>query len=479
MESSECLGKPFVAGSGSSTENEKMLLCLDEKSKVRQKRSTFLEYLFSNGERVDEVNNKLVEMGGILNQNIKKITSNELKLQIEEQLLSRDIVVLDKRLNYNVKSEAALALSQRRLDLTSLHANVYISAALNEMMAISKVKQDLTEFSNLMIDTMNQREDKRCLHMEGKFRCINFKKSNLNIKKHVVKMALYSSSPKAKSSNFISCLPMMTTRQISMLHNSHLAIMGEDYVGPSKVVKIRKLNDPDTVNAKTRDILEEDLVMTNIFVTTSMDNIILSCHTPELIMVATQQHNCTTVPLVLKKTPHFNIMTSKGVIEEESILSFKLESKEKFIREAHKILALPGKNFRFQPPSNISAGAQILERLSEFSTPELVGLSVGTGTMLITVFCLVGFCAWCCGIRNCPATHKESWTRSPPRTPTSEDRQQPMPLAARPAPTTHTTQPIREVSNPLVTPDSSDLLEDRTLDYLRDKVKSLSALKRL
>ena len=145
----------------------------------------------------------------------------------------------------------------------------------------------------------------------------------------------------------------MSTRQVSTLHNSHLAIMGEDYVGPSKVVKIQKLNDPDTVNAKTIGILEEDLVMANIFVTSSRDKIILSCHTPELIMVATQQHNCTTAPLVLKKTPHFNIMTSKGVIEEESIMSFKLESKEQFIREAHKLVALPGDNFRFQPPSNI------------------------------------------------------------------------------------------------------------------------------
>ena len=271
----------------------------------------------------------------------------------------------------------------------------------------------------------------------------------------------------------------MSTRQVSTLHNSHLAIMGEDYVGPSKVVKIQKLNDPDTVNAKTRGILEEDLVMANIFVTSSRDKIILSCHTPELIMVATQQHNCTAAPVVLKKTPHFNIMTSKGVIEEESIMSFKLESKEQFIREAHKMLALPGDNFRFQPPSNITAGAQNLERLSEFSTPELVGLSIGTGTMLLTLFCIIGFCAWCCGIRNCPATTKESWTRSPPRTPNSEDRQQSLPLAARPAQTPRTTQPIREVVNPLVTPDASELLEDRTLDYLRDKVKSLSALKRV
>ena len=104
---------------------------------------------------------------------MKKITSNELKLQIEEQLLSRDISSLDKRISYNVKFESALAFNQRRSDLTSLSADVYISAGLNEMMGLSKIKQDLIKFSILMIDTMNQNETKSCLHIEGGFCCIN------------------------------------------------------------------------------------------------------------------------------------------------------------------------------------------------------------------------------------------------------------------------------------------------------------------
>ena len=58
-------------------------------------------------------------------------------------------------------------------------------------------------------------------------------------------------------------------------------LIGDDYVGPSKVVKISKLSDPDTVNVKSRDITDQDLVMANIFVTTSVDKIILSCFIPE------------------------------------------------------------------------------------------------------------------------------------------------------------------------------------------------------
>ena len=255
-------------------------------------------------------------------------------------------------------------------------------------------------------------------------------------------------------------------------------LIGDDYVGPSKVVKISKLSDPDTVNVKSRDISDQDLVMANIFVTTSVDKIILSCFVPELVMVATQQFNCTSKPLVLQKTEHFAIMTSKGVIEEAKILTFKLESKEKFIEESHKIRQTPGDNFRFQQPTNMTPVHQILERLSEFSTPALVGLSVGTGTMFLTLFCLAGFCAWYCGDRICPATTKKSWTRSLPPTPTSEDRQQSLPVAARPAQPPRTAQPIKEAVNPFISPDSEEQLEERTLDFLRDKVKSLSALKK-
>ena len=46
---SDCLGKPFVAGSCSASEKENMLICITEKfTAKREKRSTILEFLFSN-----------------------------------------------------------------------------------------------------------------------------------------------------------------------------------------------------------------------------------------------------------------------------------------------------------------------------------------------------------------------------------------------------------------------------------------------
>ena len=223
-----------------------------------------MEYLFSNGEQVDKINNKLVQLGQMINSNMEKITANELSLQLGEQMIAKDITVLDKRVNFNIKTESALVLNQKRLDLTILHSDVYICAIVNEIMGLLKIKAGLTEFGILIINTMQQQQNIKCLQIEGKFKCINFQRSNIVIKSNIVQLALYASTPSVKQSNFVSCLPDMLSRRISTLHNDHLIQIGEDFVGNNKVVKIKSLSDSKTVNAKTREILEEDLLMGNI-----------------------------------------------------------------------------------------------------------------------------------------------------------------------------------------------------------------------
>ena len=126
-------------------------------------------------------------------------------------------------------------------------------------------------------------------------------------------------------------------------------------------------------------------------------------------------------------------MTGRGIIEESHILSYKLDSKNTYVREAHDMLSAPKDVYRFQPPSNITAVAQGLEKISQLSTPALVGLSMGAGSVvIILVFCVIRWFLWLCGIKNSPATSKESFTRTPPATPPSEGEGQSLPVAARP-----------------------------------------------
>ena len=68
-------------------------------------------------------------------------------------------------------------------------------------------------------------------------------------------------SPTSALSNFISCIPIMETKAVSTLHNNHLKIIGDDYVGQKVVVKMDKLDDKATVNQNAREITDEDLIM--------------------------------------------------------------------------------------------------------------------------------------------------------------------------------------------------------------------------
>jgi hypothetical protein len=119
---SESLGRPFHPGETTQSENKRLLEHVNSMFQSRKKRGTFLEYIFSNGEQVDKISNKLVQLGSTLNSNMGKIAENELNLQLGEQMIAKNIEVLDKRVNYNIKTEAALFLNQRKLDSTTLQA---------------------------------------------------------------------------------------------------------------------------------------------------------------------------------------------------------------------------------------------------------------------------------------------------------------------------------------------------------------------
>ena len=72
---------------------------------------------------------------------------------------------------------------------------------------------------------------------------------------------------------------------------------------------------------------------------------------------------------------------------------------------------------RIYPATNVTAIDTIINKLRNFTVPELTGMTLGAGTILILLFCAAGCLAWCCGIRRCPAHPGESFSRSPSPTP--------------------------------------------------------------
>ena len=116
----------------------------------------------------------------------------------------------------------------------------------------------------------------------------------------------------------------------------------------------------------------------------------------------------------------------------------------------------------------------LLEKLSEFSTPQIIGISMGMGILVLSLFCAAGVLSYCCcGGWHCLAKVRGRVTHPPPRTAQpSEDLCQ----AARPP------GPSQAVpSNPIHQTTSSepilqDQIAERSLDLLRNKVMSLAAL---
>ena len=469
-----CLGSSFKPGTVSPTEKEKLLSCVKKTfGAPRVRRSTVLEWIFSNGADVDKINNKLVELGEVLNKNMRTISNNEFKLQVKERKLSQSLSSLDKRVAFNLKHETALTVNQKRLDLVHSYSTVYLTAMLTELMDLDQIYEDSKLLTILIMETMTQESKRKCLQLMGTFRWINFAKFSLNHYKNIVSFTLHAVNPTAAKSNFISCVPNMATKMVSSLHNSHLKTIGDDFVGKDVVVRMDKLGDKATVDQDVRDITDDDLILGNIFVTSSPDHVVLTCFIPELIMVSEKQQNCTMIPLYLEKTANLKIVTSQGIVEESLLLNFKLNSKQQFVKQAHELDTIQPDSFCFEPPQNKTHIHVLLEKLSAFSTPQIVGISMGMGTLVLTLCCAAGILAYCCcGGWQCLSNFRRRVSNQPPRTSQASEElcqaAQPRgPAPAAPVPTHHTSS-----SEPIL----QDPVAERSLDHLRNKVFSLAAL---
>ena len=122
----------------------------------RHRRSTVLEWIFSNGANVDKTNNKMVELGEVLNNNMRTITQNEFKLQVKERKISQSVSSLDKRVQFNLKHETALAINQKRIESVAIYSNIFISAIITELMDLDQIYEDIKMLTILIMETMNQ-----------------------------------------------------------------------------------------------------------------------------------------------------------------------------------------------------------------------------------------------------------------------------------------------------------------------------------
>ena len=459
-------------------EKERLLECIKSKfpnvpSVTRSKRGTFLEYIFSNGAEVDTIANNLAGLGTLVNANNQKIAKNEISLAINEKALSQRLQFLDKTVSNNIKKEFGTVLGLQRLQNAFSSEIAYISGNYAEITDIMQLNTEIEKLITVIIKVMQQNDQELCLSLREEFWCIDFKLSSVKIEKTKISLQLQVSKPKSQTSNYVTCQPLLEENKVSILHNRHLVARGDDLIDEDIVINKYNLVKKDYVNKKTRDIKSSELYLDNIFLTESKEEVLISCVKPELLFIADQRVNCSMNPFILKKSDTFAINTARGIVESGRLINFRFDSKAKFIKQVHKIEKdkIKEEN-RIEPSSNMTGIDLLIEKLREYSVPELAGMSLGAGSILILIFCGVCWGAWCLGIRRCPAKNGESWVHSPPSTPTVV-RIADSGSAAR--------EPIvpSQVNNPLIGggQDQGQALHP-ALQRFQDQVVSLARLKR-
>ena len=180
---------------------------------------------------------------------------DELNLLLNEEILARRIQYLDKTVAHNIKTEIATYLSLQRLSNSFSAEIAYVSANVKEITDILQLNENLEKLVNIMLKIMEQHENKDCLTLKEELWCLNFLKSSVRIQGTKIEMSLQVSKPITQMSNYITCIPLLETNQVSILHNTHLTVKGNDFIGKNILISKDKISDIKYANENTREIM--------------------------------------------------------------------------------------------------------------------------------------------------------------------------------------------------------------------------------
>ena len=190
---------------------------------------------------------------------------------------------------------------------------------------------------------------------------------------------------KPQSAIQLSCLPNMKLMKISTLHDQ-LGIEDEgNIILKEYIIAKRDLEDAETTNEDTRNILESDLQHQNVFVTRNGEDIALTCVTPEILISSTENIekaiNCTQKSEWVTNID--KITNRKGnikVLETDA---------EKFSFDITKISVDLGNKetistneTRFQEITNI-----VLDGILAIDKPIFVSFSIGSVLLILCCIC--------------------------------------------------------------------------------------------
>ena len=278
----ECFGQQFSDFSSAiRIDPRRVNFCLGKFVKSRPKRSSFLSYLFLNGEEIDTLNNAVVDLADAMNSNIASISKNEEYLFEKEKELAMRALSTSKKLDLIKGNFNALTFEMKNKFFVEENSVNNIYKFDQKSLNLEKMNRKFMENSRLIFDIVISKEELACYNENDIF-CINPKASWIQIAGGNLVIHVHKLDPAPHPTSYVSCIPDWNEKKVSRLHNTHMSLDSENFlVGGEYKIKVQDLQKTEVVNRDLMD-LSTFLIQDNNFVTTNNGQLGITCLDKEL-----------------------------------------------------------------------------------------------------------------------------------------------------------------------------------------------------
>jgi len=260
----------------------------------RKRRSTLLQYMLGDGQRTDQIANKVHDITLALNANAQNSFKNKELLNLQGATNKRNIIDLAKNTKF---SESLMAASVHKMQKALSNQVTHEQFTMRNVISLAEIdeaKESLKKFTSQLGKMLLHTED-FCLSLSWKYGCILIKQSHVQVEDDKIVLDMNMKYLTNAKFGFVSCEPEIGTNKISTFHGKHGIILedGNIQLG-NKIIseEILKSNE-----GEKRSLLEDDFYLHNVFITTDKNRIGITCKVPEFVFATgLPRFNCTQKP---------------------------------------------------------------------------------------------------------------------------------------------------------------------------------------
>ena len=384
-----CFGTKINSFRGAMNKDPRKLhYCFE---KLRSKRSTLLSYVFGNGEQVDSLTNRVVDMAETLNTNIENIQKNEHLLMKKEYELQQQSLSTSRKIEILKSNFNALNFQYKKMFHVSSAENANTYKFEQKTMDIEKLLIYFNEQLRMVTDVIVSTKTVECYNIQSSI-CLNPAASWLQRNNGDLMMHIQTLSTAPKPTVYVSCQADWTSLSVSSLHNTHMTVRDDMLIGDGLKIKQKDLATKSIVNTKKKPI-ENYLVHDNIFITVKDKILGFSCLKEELLFVENLDKVKCTSEILWTKNDTADIFSSRGIISRATIINLYQKSKARLVIAKNDELDNEFLTLRDQ---NTSSLGSMLENLNKLPVDAKVGISLGVSGFLIILFLVAIICVRLC-----------------------------------------------------------------------------------